>query len=111
MSKPLELKLVESIWEEVGSELKRQKNQIYEEIKSYPPPITACDEQFDHLLAAQQRISRELDRMHAASQASFMDRDPARLIDGFIKSSTCIGDEAEQRIRSLLRQAVPEPGR
>jgi hypothetical protein len=111
MSKPMELELVESIWQEIKSELERRKNQIYGEIRSYPPPITACDEQFDHLLAEQRRISRELDRMHAASQASVVNRDPARTIDEFIRSSTCIGDEAEQRIRSLLKLPILEPGK
>jgi hypothetical protein len=110
MSKTVEEKWVESIWEEIGFELARRKKQIYEEIKCYPPPITACDEQFDHLLAEQQRIACELDRMHAVSQASLTNREPARLIEEFVRSSTCLGDEARQRIRSQLQQAAGDPG-
>jgi hypothetical protein len=108
MSESVE-KWIASVWAEVASELERRKTQLYEQIKNYPPPITACDQQFDYLLAQHREISRELDRMRAVVQASSTNHEPARVIDEFLRSATSIDDEARQRIRSRLSQAVPEP--
>lgn len=99
---------VESAWKEVESELEGEKDRIYAAIRSYPPPITACDEQFDQLLEQRERISRELKRMREISRASLTHEDPAGPIGEFIRSSTCIGATAGQRIRSSLRQVLPQ---
>ena len=40
MSESVE-KWIASVWAEVASELERRKTQLYEQIKNYPPPITA----------------------------------------------------------------------
>jgi hypothetical protein len=45
---------------EIRSLLEQQRVRIQEEIANYPPPITACDAQFNHLLEQRSRIAREL---------------------------------------------------
>ena len=99
---------VASAWKEIGTELEREQDRVYDAIRNYPPPITDCDEQFDRLVEERERISRELKRMREVSRACLTINDPARLIDEFIRSSTCIGATAGQRIRSSLRQALPQ---
>ncbi|MEX0678269.1 MAG: hypothetical protein WD063_14405 [Pirellulales bacterium] len=101
MSEQVKPALIESVWREIKIELEGAKSRIYEEIRSYPPPITACDEQFDRLLEEREKISRELERMRDVSDASLAERNPLRLIDEFLRSSIYIGAEAEQRIRAL----------
>ena len=46
--------------------LEVERNRVCAEIASYPPPIPACDEQFNHLLEERDRISRELSRLRRA---------------------------------------------
>ncbi len=38
-------------------------NRITDEILHYPPPIPACDVQFNHLLAQRSQIHQELNRL------------------------------------------------
>ena len=45
---------------EIRNLLEQQRVRIQEEIANYPPPITACDAQFNHLLEQRSRIAREL---------------------------------------------------
>jgi hypothetical protein len=46
--------------------LEVERDRVREAIASYPPPIPACDEQFNHLLEERDRISRELSRLKRA---------------------------------------------
>lgn len=101
-------KRLEAIWDEIRSELQRRKTRLYDEIRTYPTPITACDKQFDHLLTQQRLISRELERTDEAARASLLNGAPAVSIDAFIRLSPWISDEAKQRLCLLLKQ---EPGR
>ena len=50
--------------------LERERDQIFERIRSYPSPITACDEQFDYLLEERDRIVSELARARQAETES-----------------------------------------
>jgi hypothetical protein len=40
--------------------LEAEKRRLYEEIRNYPTPIAACDQQFNHLLEQQARVIAEL---------------------------------------------------
>jgi hypothetical protein len=42
---------------------------VRRQIQSYPPPIPACDAQFNHLLELRRRLPAELDRLEAVSAA------------------------------------------
>ena len=46
--------------------LERERDAIFERIRNYPSPITACDEQFNYLLEERDRIGRELARARQA---------------------------------------------
>ena len=41
-------------------ELLQKKREIQSEINNYPPPIPACDQQFNHLLGQRSTISQNL---------------------------------------------------
>lgn len=91
-----------SIWKEIRGHLENKKGQIYEEIKNYPPPIPACDAQFNHLVEERSRIAQELGRLDKLSKESVEDNNDIERIEEFIKSSPYLNDEAEQNIRSLF---------
>ncbi len=54
---------VETVWQEIENRLSAEKQRIFDEILSYPPPIPACDAQFNFLLEERSRITEELRRM------------------------------------------------
>ncbi|MBO6759238.1 MAG: hypothetical protein JJ902_23145 [Roseibium sp.] len=48
------------------AELRAAKHLLDREIQDYPPPYSACDEQYNHLLCERRRISRLLNEFEAA---------------------------------------------
>lgn len=60
----------ESPLRESEKALEAEKRLVYEEIRNYPTPITACDEQFNHLLEKQARVIAELNRVRAILSAT-----------------------------------------
>ncbi len=100
-----QIELVRSIWAEIKVLLESEKKRIYDEIRTYPPPIAGCDQQYNHLLDERTRISQELKRVHEDSEKSLMHPDATLLIDEFVKTSSFIGDEKKQEILSRLKEA------
>ena len=45
---------------EIREVLERERERVYDRIASYPTPIPACDEQFNHLLELRARIASGL---------------------------------------------------
>jgi hypothetical protein len=51
------------------AQLEAERRAVYDEIKSYPRPIPACDVQFNTLLDERARLDAELARLAAAPPA------------------------------------------
>ena len=94
--------LITSAWEPIERSLESRKQQLYDQIKNYPTPITACDLQFNYLLEQQAATSQELSRMHKAFQESLAGGDAIEIIHKFVRSSSCFDDEAAAKIQSDL---------
>lgn len=108
MDRHTERDLVEPIWKAIRGHLEKILSPINEQLRNYPPPIPACDVQYNHLIEERDRISRELGRLDAACRESLARSDYFDAIDAFIRSSTCIDDEAEQKIRSDSKEAFSD---
>lgn len=93
-------------WRKIGARLEQERDRIHREIKSTPPPIPACDVQFNHLLEQRARICEELDRMRQAANESIAPGESVKRIDEFLGSSKYIGDEAKQAIGSWLHERL-----
>ena len=78
------------LWNKIRIQLENQKARLYEEIGHYPPPIAACDQQFNHLLEEQTRILGELARLNEAENNSLTADDPIQVLNDFIQSSPYI---------------------
>ncbi len=102
--------VVDSICRGIRDLLEDEKTRILEEIRNYPPPIPACDLQFNHLLEQRARIAQELSRLDALSQRSLTRTDAIKLIEEFIASSSFIDDEAVQRIRASFNRLPTTAG-
>jgi len=49
--------------------LEAEKMRLYEELRNYPSPVAACDQQLAHLLEKQALISAELNRIRRAEDS------------------------------------------
>ena len=97
-----EAELAEFVWKQIKDVLERERDRIYEEIKNYPPPIPACDAQFNHLLEQRARVSRELARMNEAAGTPLSVTACRKFLDELVASSDLIAGEDEARLRSYL---------
>ena len=57
-------------WAELRRRLQLLAQEVGEEIHSYPSPITACDAQFNHLLALRRLLPQELERLDVAARSA-----------------------------------------
>jgi hypothetical protein len=85
-----------------------EKERIYEALGTYPPPIAACDQQFNFLLEERTRVSRELDRLNQAAAASLTIEDSIKRMEEFMQSFSSVNPEVEQTIRLYLEQGLSQ---
>ena len=68
----------DSDWDALRARLARMRAAVAAEINAYPPPIPACDAQFDHLLERREALSAALARLDAAR------KDGASTLESFL---------------------------
>lgn len=95
---------LEAIWLEIKTHLEKKKRQIQEAIINYPPPIPACDVQFNYLLEERTRITQELRRVQEVSGDDANSSDSARLLHEFINTCACIDDDLAEMWESKVSQ-------
>ena len=78
-------------WQQVRNQLEQKKAAIYEEIANYPPPIPACDQQFNHLLEERTQILQELKKLEAVTKQN-AENSSAKAIHTFITESAFLND-------------------
>jgi len=104
-----ELDPVRSAWEGIEAHLENERKRIHDEIRKYPPPIPACDQDFNYLLEKRAQITDELGRLRETEKAGIAPADSIRLIDEFVDSSSCIDDAMKRKIRSDLNASLGRP--
>lgn len=92
----------QSALEEIKLHLEHRKEEIYNEIKSYPPPIPACDAQFNYLLELRDVAAQELSQVNALLHESGTDLDPRQTIESFIHSSLLLSKRVKLGIQESL---------
>ena len=98
-----------SPWTELEDHLQNARRSILAEIRNYPPPIAACDQQFNYLLEQRDRIAGELSRLASIRRGnSTRETDVKGLVD-FVNASDCIGHEVKKHLVQLLNQRLGEP--
>lgn len=50
---------IDTLKAEMDAHLDRQRQAVEQQIRAYPPPIPACDAQFNYLLEERDRLCRE----------------------------------------------------
>src|SRR5689334_17723311 len=89
-SSQTDLALLESIRKSIWEQLEKEKARVYAEIRCYPPPIPACDVQFNYLLEERAKLSQELGQVEAISMQQLMPEAYGRWLDDFIGASAYI---------------------
>jgi hypothetical protein len=100
---------VRSAWERIEAHLENERRRVHDEIRKYPPPIPACDQDFNYLLEKRAQITDELGRLRETGMAGIAPEDSIKLIDEFVNASNCIDDEMKRKIRSDLKAGLARP--
>jgi hypothetical protein len=95
-----------SIWERIRVCIENERHVIYEEIRNYPRPIPACDQQFNYLLDERARVNRELNQIDEACEDRLTSGNTMEWIEDLLNSSKFLKDEAIQEIRSYVREQL-----
>ncbi len=69
---------VDSDWDALRARLEHMQEAVAAEIRAYPPPIPACDAQYNHLLERREALSTALARLVAAR------KDGSRTLESFL---------------------------
>jgi hypothetical protein len=81
-----------NILTELKNYLQGEKGRIYEEIRTYPSPIPACDVQFNHLLEERAKLSKELNLVDALLAQCYTGGVTKRALKELIAFSNYIDD-------------------
>jgi hypothetical protein len=95
-------------WTELEDHLEDARKSILAEIRSYPPPIAACDQQFNYLLEQRERVAGELSRLSSMRRNASTAKTDAEALLEFINASDCIAHELRARLVQLLSQRFGE---
>jgi hypothetical protein len=96
-------------WAELEDHLEGVRSAILAEIRNYPPPIAACDQQFNDLLEQRDRIADEQSRLASIRRDSLSRETDLRALVDFIEASNCIAPELKGHLVQLLSQRLGEP--
>ena len=64
--------LADPLWQKIEGYLVQEKQRIFAEILNYPPPIPACDVQFNYLLAQRAEMMQALQQLREISAGEFL---------------------------------------
>jgi hypothetical protein len=98
--------LKESLWQAIESHLEQEKRRIFDEILNYPPPIPACDVQFNFLLAERSKIAQELRRVREVFESGTNEPDRIKLLREFVKTCKYFAEALEAELLADLEKVV-----
>jgi hypothetical protein len=87
-------------WQGAREHLERLKAHIAGQINAYPPPIPACDAQFNYLLEQRGSITDELNKLEAARNHSLNRADGMAALKAFLACSEFVDEAAARKIES-----------
>jgi DNA-binding SARP family transcriptional activator len=99
-----------ALWQELKNYLEAKREEIRNDIKHYPPPIPACDQQFNYLLEQRTRIHQDLRRVNAMLKESLTDAETVKAMEEFLQSATYLEESVKDLIRTYLNDYNQEVG-
>lgn len=86
--------------------MESEKERIFQEIRRYPPPIPACDEQFNRLLEERATVLQEVGRVGGILKKALTAGEEIELLDEFVDSSRHLHHEVVENIRQSLTKLL-----
>jgi hypothetical protein len=99
---------VDKTGQEIRQYLEAEKLRIYQEIRQYPPPIPACDVQFNGLLAERATILQEISRVDTILKQELSEEERVGLLDQFMQTSHYGNEDELANIRHSLKRLMAE---
>ena len=78
-------------WQEARDQLENLKRGIDEQIRNYPPPIPACDAQFNYLLEERGRLAEALGSLDVIRAGKLNEDEASAALEAFLGSSDYFG--------------------
>ena len=91
MIKETETLDIDARWQAVRDALKARQRALREQINAYPPPIPACDAQFNHLLDQRRALAEELRDLDALRPA--LTTRGEDVLAAFLRTSRFVGGD------------------
>ncbi len=85
--------------------LERERQQLLDEIRTYPTPIPRCDQQFNHLIAQRDLLAQALARLDAAAGHGVPASERGARLDAFLDSCGCLDADLKLRLQAALRES------
>jgi chorismate mutase len=101
---------LDTLWQQIQRHLEDEKERLFQEIRSYPPPIPACDAQFNALLAERTAVLQALGAVNSVRKQNQNRSEQIELLDKLISSSQYLNDlsgELVEQVRRTLTQLTP----
>lgn len=80
----------------------QERERIYAEIHDYPPPIPACDAQFNYLIEKRAVIGQELGKVHALAGVAQSADQKNRLLREYVATSQILNRTAKEELVGAL---------
>jgi hypothetical protein len=93
---------LDALWSHIQQHLEAEKTRIFQEIRHYPPPIPACDVQFNRLLEERVTILQALDWVNSIHKKELTISEQLESLNAFINSSHHLSREVVENIRQSL---------
>ena len=90
----------------VDGALRSEKAQIRREISAYPPPIPACDAQFNYLLEQRNRVAQELSAVTAAACHERSAADKIAALVALVDASQVLPADVKRQLLATLPTAA-----
>lgn len=98
---------LDALWRQIQRHLEDEKERLFQEIRSYPPPIPACDAQFNGLLEERANILRILGEVKGVRKQSQSGSEQIELLDRLVSSSQYLSSELAEQVRRTSAQLMP----
>lgn len=92
------------ICSQVEARLWQERERIYAEIHAYPPPIPACDAQFNYLIEKRAAVAQELSKVRSIDWRPDNPRQAVAVLRQIVKSSEILNTSAKAYLLEALAQ-------
>jgi chorismate mutase len=97
----------DALWRQIQRHLQDEKVRLFQEIRSYPPPITACDAQFNGLLEERATVLRILGEVKSIAKQGRSRSEQIEWLGTLLSSSPRLNDKLAEQIRHTIAQLAP----